>query len=242
MTNTRSIPKIMLVLALAGTGLFLAAPSSPAAPVAPVAPVQVPCDPDVYSCPPETPLEFQLDLTLSIVVGPQGLAVDAQVCGFSGPGIPFQVAFASIQIISGVSGPGETPATTCSETQTFSNESSPTGGALASQLAAGGVLLVSAAQQNAFPLDFKVPSLPALNDYPVCATAPGHNSDCEQFRIIGDSGTSNDSLVRTGISIGVLLALALALIIGGRTLVESSRRRRRGTDEDLDAGDPPAFA
>jgi hypothetical protein len=73
--------------------------------------------------------------------------------------------------------------------------------------------------------------------YPVTAVGETFTAPCGEQRVEGESevrgaqvprgGGGSGSLPRTGLTVGLLLAVALALIVGGRALLEGARRRRQ---------------
>jgi hypothetical protein len=88
---------------------------------------------------------------------------------------------------------------------------------------------------------FTVPNLPP-GQYELTAVGPGFLVSCTSaggngFGVLaegaetprGDTGGSpgGGSLARTGITVAVLVAIALALIVLGRGVLEAGRRRRR---------------
>lgn len=94
---------------------------------------------------------------------------------------------------------------------------------------------------------FRVPDDSRPGTHHVCAEVPGYNTPCARFRVEnggGSGGPDTDaevlgnsverpagvdvfgaSLPKTGIAAGAVVLLALVLIVGGRTMLEESRRR-----------------
>jgi hypothetical protein len=97
----------------------------------------------------------------------------------------------------------------------------------------------SAATKGSIGLSFTVPSVPP-GSYPVEAVGAGVNLECgagdgaDGFGVLGtggeqggDQGRGGGSLARTGIAVGVLVAVAIGLIVVGRVVLAGSRRRQR---------------
>lgn len=114
---------------------------------------------------------------------------------------------------------------------------------LAAQAASAGVLfggaaLPAQAATTTLVIPFTVPDLPP-GVYQVTAVGADFTLTCDQetIEVLGGGGTDSGTdggkdsgglgnLPRTGIYVGLLLALALILLLVGRALTEASRRKR----------------
>ncbi|MGH9138721.1 MAG: hypothetical protein ACRD0G_17030 [Acidimicrobiales bacterium] len=242
MIQNRATLRFFLALVLMGA--IFAAGSGPAT----AQPAQPPpCDPNVppYNCPPP-PVEIVLDLTLDATAGPVNATVNAFVC-ITAPDpttvvadIDVTIAYDGQVVGSGVTGQD---------------------GCLAPQGQASGVPLVelAALTTGAVPaghgpgdeiLGQHGAAVPMTatgavgTGHDICASAPGANTntDCERFNIIGGASAgaagerARGSLATTGIAVALLLAVAIALLIVGRVLVEESKKRRRRRAAQRSAG------
>ncbi|CAN5753458.1 hypothetical protein BH24ACT3_BH24ACT3_01990 [soil metagenome] len=103
----------------------------------------------------------------------------------------------------------------------------------------GGQSVSQAPRDASATITFQVPDLPA-GSYPVVAVGPGFSASCGtggSFEVLGasaggtDGGSGGDQgagglLPRTGAEIALWVLLACAAIVVGRTLLNTSRRRR----------------
>ncbi len=100
-------------------------------------------------------------------------------------------------------------------------------------VALGGVAL--AAQQTAdsttVDVEFLVPKNAAVGTHIVTAVGDTFTCFCNPDGKFTVLAASNGSLARTGVEIALVLVVAAALLLVGRTFVGASRRRRRGSLE-----------
>ena len=83
-------------------------------------------------------------------------------------------------------------------------------------------------------ISFRIPNDTATGTYEVRAIGPGFNANCAEgtngLAVLGATVTTSGgggSLSKTGIEVGIYLAVALALILAGWQLVRIARTRRR---------------
>jgi hypothetical protein len=87
------------------------------------------------------------------------------------------------------------------------------------------------ADSTTVTVDFLVPKSAAVGTHIITAVGDTFTGLCNprgEFTVLA---ASKGSLARTGVEIALVLAVAAALLLVGRTFVSSSRRRRRGSLE-----------
>ena len=232
---------VLLVAAtlVLGLGGFVAAPSATAQ--------QEPYSSSTTTTPPSSP---PLHITISIHTGPAGVRVRIVVCCLP-VGTRLTVRFNGIVVVvliaqQGV-GTGEA---------LVAGSHHPLAAVQAGHLVAtvGDFLHLgrarAAANDAGVDGQFVVPDL-APGVYPVCASAPGAEPGCTDFRVmprgsvLGETFTRGrvsanrpgstsglTGLVRTGIEVALLVIAAVGLLVLGRFLVLASRRssQRRGAE------------
>lgn len=100
--------------------------------------------------------------------------------------------------------------------------------ALGAPVLFGGQALPSGPATTTLTVPFVVPKLPP-GTYLVSAVGVDFTITCEdpEFTVLGSKAGRSGTLPRTGIYVGLLLAVAIALTLGGRALLAESKRRKR---------------
>jgi hypothetical protein len=103
----------------------------------------------------------------------------------------------------------------------------------------GGTVVAAGVETTTVTIDFNVPDVDP-GRYAVAAVGDTFTSACGsgeggEFAVlasrVGGGSGGDDSLPKTGIYVALLVAVALALVLGGRALLGASRRRPRGERE-----------
>lgn len=220
MTRIKSRPAALLVLSMLAATCFLVSAGGPAA-AQTCGPGQVPNPNDPYGCIatttttafPPSPL-----LPNCIVSNPNpvvGSTVEVIITNVP-VGITVSLMIGSLEVDRKVAGDG-------------------TLSAAALPKSARSTAAAKAAAQTGYAdvtFRFVVPQL-AAGTYTISAVGPNFRCDCNPIGVQRDIAGSNvdrpgggGGLARTGFTVLGLLVIAAALIVVGRTMVESSRRRR----------------
>ncbi|MGH9243226.1 MAG: hypothetical protein ACRD29_02680 [Acidimicrobiales bacterium] len=198
----------VLALSIVGVGRATA-DADPAQPGPPSSVPPTSC-PGYPGCPPTTRPPRALTIELDRTSGPSGTRVGVDACGYD-PGAAGRITLDGEAVIASV----VAAADGCMVGE------GPTS-------AAGSFQLVSAARGRAAShAHFTVPSEARPGSQPVCSVASGYETVCAPFRVTGGGGRVG-GLAFTGTQLGLLLAIALALIvIGGSMWRRAVARRRR---------------
>ena len=218
MTPIKTRPAAVLaVAAIVGALFFLVAPSSPAA-AQTCPPGQVPSPP--YGCIATTTTTTSPGLPLlpnCVVSNPNpavGTVVDIFITNVP-LGLNVSLLLDGAEVDSAVASTGDEAAL----------------GLESGGVAKSGRSVKTARAQGTFVdvhFRFTVPALAAGN-HTLVAVGPGFRCECSLLGIareVGGTNTNRDNLARTGLTVLGLLIAAAVLLVVGRAMVESGRRRK----------------